>query len=72
MLNNKTVKDSYAVSIDDVFDYLYGAKWFSTVDMNNLTIRLKSRNAVKKGQHLQSAVKIIMPYGGLCNSPASF
>ena len=35
-LNLCTVKDAYAMPrIDDIFDYLHGAKWFSTIDMKS-------------------------------------
>ena len=35
-LNSRTVKDGYALPrIDDTLDCLYGAKWFSTLDLKS-------------------------------------
>ena len=35
-LNNRTIKDSYVLlRIEDTLDYLNGAIWFSTVDLNS-------------------------------------
>ena len=35
-LNNRTIKDGYALSrIDDILDFLHGAKWFSTLDLKS-------------------------------------
>ena len=36
MLNNRTIKDAYALPrVEDVFDCLHGAKFFSTIDMKS-------------------------------------
>jgi hypothetical protein len=36
MLNNKSVKDAYALPrIEEMFDVLNGASWFSTIDMKS-------------------------------------
>ena len=59
ILNQKTVKDSYALPrMEEIFDSLNGAKYFSTVDM-------------KSGYHqveVEEKHKDLMVYGNLTNS----
>lgn len=77
MLNNKSVKDAYALPrIEEVFDVLHGAKYFSTIDMKagyyqvELEDTHKERTAFTVGP-LGFYEYEKMPFG-LSNSPATY
>lgn len=77
MLNNRTVKDSYALPrIEEVFDLLHGAKVFSTLDMKSgyhqveVEEEHKERTAFTVGP-LGFYEYCKMPFG-LSNSPATY
>ena len=76
-LNNRTVKDGYALPrIDDILDCLHGAKWFSTLDLKSgywqveLEEEAKSLTALTMGP-LGFCECERMPFG-LPNAPATF
>ena len=76
-LNNKTVKDGYALpKIDDTLDCLHGAKWFSTLDLKSgywqveLEEEAKPLTAFTMGP-LGFWECQRMPFG-LTNAPATF
>ena len=76
-LNNLTVKDSYALPrIEETFDALHGAKWFSTLDIKSAYWQVeieeqdKHKTAFVVGQ-LGFYECERMPFG-LTNAPATF
>lgn len=76
-LNQKTVKDSYAIPrIEEVLDTLDGAKYFTSLDMRSSYYQIeiepshKERTAFTVGP-LGFFQYNRMPFG-LCNAPASF
>lgn len=75
-LNEVTRKDSYPLPrMDDVFDILFGKKWFSTLDMKSgywqVDVRPEDREktAFTAGDGLWQFT--VMPFG-LCNAPATY
>ena len=77
MLNEKTIKDSYALPrIEEVFDVLHGAKVFSVIDMKSgyhqveMEEEHKDRTAFTVGP-LGFFEYIRMPFG-LSNSPSTY
>ncbi len=75
-LNAVTIKDAYPVPrIDETFDALNGAKWFTTLDLASGYWQValdedasqKSTFVVRNGLHRWKC----MPFG-LCNAPATF
>ena len=77
MLNKRSVKDAYALPrIEEVFDVLHGAKYFSTIDMKagyhqvEIEDHHKERTAFTVGP-LGFYEYIKMPFG-LSNSPATY
>ena len=75
-LNAKTVKDAYPLPrIQESFDALQGASWFSTLDLEG------GFNQVAVEEEDKAKTAFITPFGlfeynwmpfGLCNAPASF
>ena len=75
-LNAKTVKDAYPLPrIQESFDALKGASWFSTLDLAS------GFNQVAVDEEDKAKTAFITPFGlfeynrmpfGLCNAPASF
>ena len=75
-LNAKTVKDAYPLPrIQESFDALQGASWFSTLDLAS------GFNQVAVEEEDKAKTAFITPFGlfeynrmpfGLCNAPASF
>ena len=77
MLHKRSVKDAYALPrIEEVFDVLHGAKYFSTIDMKagyhqvEIEDHHKERTAFTVGP-LGFYEYIKMPFG-LSNSPATY
>jgi len=77
MLNNRTIKDAYALPrVEEVFDCLHGAKYFSTIDMKSgyhqveVEEKHKERTAFTVGP-LGFYEFNKMPFG-LSNSPATY
>lgn len=75
-LNDVTKKDAYPLPrIDDTFDSLGGAQWFSTLDLCSgywqveLSDSAKEKTAFFAKQGLYQFT--VMPFG-LCNAPATF
>ena len=76
MLNNKTVKDAYALPrIEEVFDCLRGAKFFSSIDMKSGYHQVEMEE-----RHKERTIFTVGPLGfweynkmpfGLSNSPAT-
>ena len=76
-LNSKTIRDSYALPrIEDTFDALKGATWFSSLDLKSAYWQIelaeedKPKTAFIVGQ-LGFYQCERMPFG-LCNAPATF
>ena len=77
MLNNRTIKDAYALPrVEDVFDCLHGAKYFSTIDMKSGYHQVEVEE-----QHKDRTAFTVGPLGffefnkmpfGLSNSPATY
>lgn len=75
-VNNATIKDSYPLPrIDDTFDAMAGASWFSTLDLRSgyWQVEMKpsdrEKTAFTTGDGLWQFK--VMPFG-LCNAPATF
>lgn len=75
-LNTKTRKDAFPLPrVDEIFDHLSGAKYFSTVDLKSAYNQVEidevdqHKTAFTTPMGLYEYKK--MPYG-LCNSPATF
>ncbi|KAK8381385.1 hypothetical protein O3P69_018454 [Scylla paramamosain] len=75
-LNDMTAKDSYPLPrIDDTFDALVGARWYSTLDLKSgyhqveMAEEDKPKTAFPFGQGLWQFN--VMPFG-LCNAPSCF
>ena len=73
-LNTKTRKDALP-RVDEIFDHLAGAKYFSMVNLKS------AYNQVEIDESDQHKTALMMPMGlyeytkmpyGLCNSPATF
>ena len=68
MLNQKTVKDSFALPrIDEIFDSLHGAKYFSTLDMKSGYHQVEVEESHKERLYEYNR----MPFG-LTNAPATY
>ena len=76
-LNAATIKDTHPIPrIDDLFDALHGARWFSTLDLKSgywqvpIQEQDKEKNAFRtsSGQLFESNQVLF----GLCNAPATF
>ncbi|XP_053372981.1 uncharacterized protein LOC123532109 [Mercenaria mercenaria] len=77
MLNEKSVRDSYALPrIEEVFDCLHGAKYFSTIDMKSGYHQIEVEE-----EHKERTSFTVGPLGlwefnkmpfGLTNSPATY
>ena len=77
ILNQKTVKDSYALPrMEEIFDSLNGAKYFSTVDMKSGYHQVEVEE-----KHKERTAFTLGPYGlwkfnklpfGLTNAPATY
>jgi len=76
-INQRTLKDSYALPrIDEIFDSLQGAKYFTTLDM-----KAAYRQVEVEEEHKPHTAFTVGPYGfyqysrmpfGLTNSPATY
>lgn len=77
MLNNRTIKDAYALPrVEDVFDCLHGAKYFSTIDMKSGYHQVELEEL-----HKERTAFTVGPLGffefnklpfGLSNAPATY
>ena len=77
MLNDRTIKDSYALPrIDEIFDSLHGARYFTTIDMKSGYHQVEVEE-----EHKERTGFTVGPLGfweynrmpfGLTNSPASY
>ena len=75
-LNTKTRKDAFPLPrVDEMFDHLAGAKYFSTVDLKSAYNQLEINYADQHKTAFTTPIGLYeyrtMPYG-LCNSPATF
>ena len=76
MLNKITVKDAYPLPrTDDCFDALFGAKWFSTLDLCSgyWQVEMEPKDKEKTAFITRSGLYHfnVLPFG-LCNAPATF
>jgi len=77
LLNRKTIKDAYALPrIEEIFDILHGARYFSTLDM-----KAGYHQVPIEESHKERTAFTVGPLGfwqyrsmpfGLCNSPATY
>lgn len=77
MLNNRTVKDSFALPrINEVFDCLHGAKFFSTIDMKAGYHQIEVEELHKERTGFTVGPLGFFEYNrmsfGLCNSPVTY
>ena len=75
-LNKVTVKNRYSLSrIDDLFDQLQGASWFSKIDLRSgyHQMRIRDEDIPKMvfKTYYGHYVFVVMPFG-LTNAPAAF
>ena len=75
-LNTKTRKDAYPLPrVDEMFDHLAGAKYFSTVDLKSAYNQVEVAESDRHKTAFTTPMGLYeyskMPYG-LCNSPATF
>ena len=75
-LNDVTVKDSYPLPrMDDLFDILRGAEWFSVIDMKSGFGQVEMHPDDKEKTAFCTTGGLwqynVMPFG-LCNAPATF
>ena len=75
-LNTKTRKDAFPLPrVDEMFDHLAGAKYFSTVDLKSAYNQVEIDEADQRKTAFTTPMSLYeywkMPYG-LCNSPATF
>ena len=76
-LNERTVKDSYALPrMEEIFDSLHGAKYFSTIDMKSGYYQIEVEEAHKERTAFTVGMLGFYEYNkmpfGLTNSPATY
>ena len=75
-LNKVIMKNRYPLlSIDDLFDHLQGAQWFSKIDMRLKyhQLRIKGENILKTAfQTIYRYYEFLVMLFGLTNAPATF
>ena len=77
MLNERTVKDSYALPrIEEVFDCLHGSKYFSTINMKSGFHQVEVKEENKHWTFFTAGPLGFYEYNkrpfGLINSPATY
>ena len=74
-LNAATVKDAHPLPrIDDLLDALYGAKWFSTLDLKSGYWQVPISEQDKANTAFRTSSRQLFEFNqvpfGLCNAPA--
>ena len=77
MLNERTVKDSYALPrTEEIFDCLHGAKYFTTLDMKSGYHQVEVEETHKERTAFTVGALGFFEYNkmpfGLCNAPATY
>lgn len=77
MLNERTIKDSYALPrMEEIFDCLHGAKYFSTLDMKSGYHQVEVEESHKERTAFTVGSIGFFEYNkmpfGLCNAPATY